>query len=95
MTSITPVIMCGGSETKVRPKSRNLLPRILLSLTGEQTVLQLLGVSMIRAAVARASKLSASPLVQALASLFKCNTIVQNIGLWCLAPQSSHERRSK
>ncbi|MCK7597365.1 mannose-1-phosphate guanylyltransferase/mannose-6-phosphate isomerase [Microbulbifer sp. CAU 1566] len=40
MTSITPVILCGGSGTRLWPKSRKMLPKQLLSLTGEQTMLQ-------------------------------------------------------
>ena len=39
-TSITPVILCGGSGTRLWPKSRKMLPKQLLSLTGEQTMLQ-------------------------------------------------------
>ena len=38
--SITPVILCGGSGTRLWPKSRRMLPKQLLSLTGEQTMLQ-------------------------------------------------------
>ena len=40
MTNITPVILCGGSGTRLWPKSRKMLPKQLLSLTGEQTMLQ-------------------------------------------------------
>ncbi|WP_299593146.1 mannose-1-phosphate guanylyltransferase/mannose-6-phosphate isomerase [uncultured Microbulbifer sp.] len=40
MTSITPVILCGGAGTRLWPKSRKMLPKQLLSLTGEQTMLQ-------------------------------------------------------
>ncbi|WP_444890104.1 mannose-1-phosphate guanylyltransferase/mannose-6-phosphate isomerase [Microbulbifer sp. DLAB2-AA] len=38
--TITPVILCGGSGTRLWPKSRRMLPKQLLSLTGEQTMLQ-------------------------------------------------------
>lgn len=40
MASVTPVILCGGSGTRLWPKSRKMLPKQLLSLTGEQTMLQ-------------------------------------------------------
>ncbi|MEW5249391.1 mannose-1-phosphate guanylyltransferase/mannose-6-phosphate isomerase [Microbulbifer discodermiae] len=38
--TIRPVILCGGSGTRLWPKSRRMLPKQLLSLTGEQTMLQ-------------------------------------------------------
>ncbi|WP_226647192.1 mannose-1-phosphate guanylyltransferase/mannose-6-phosphate isomerase [Microbulbifer variabilis] len=38
--SITPVVLCGGSGTRLWPKSRRMLPKQLQSLTGEQTMLQ-------------------------------------------------------
>ncbi|WP_250462451.1 mannose-1-phosphate guanylyltransferase/mannose-6-phosphate isomerase [Microbulbifer litoralis] len=38
--TITPVILCGGSGTRLWPKSRRMLPKQLLNLTGEQTMLQ-------------------------------------------------------
>lgn len=38
--SVTPVILCGGSGTRLWPKSRRMLPKQLLSLTGEKTMLQ-------------------------------------------------------
>ena len=37
---ITPVILCGGSGTRLWPLSRELYPKQLLALTAEQTLLQ-------------------------------------------------------
>lgn len=37
---ITPVILCGGSGTRLWPLSRELYPKQLLALTGEQSLLQ-------------------------------------------------------
>ena len=37
---ITPVILCGGSGTRLWPLSRELYPKQLLALTSEQTLLQ-------------------------------------------------------
>ena len=37
---IKPVILCGGSGTRLWPLSRKLYPKQLLSLTGEKTLLQ-------------------------------------------------------
>lgn len=37
---ITPVILCGGSGTRLWPLSRDLYPKQLLALTGEKTLLQ-------------------------------------------------------
>ena len=39
-SAIVPVILCGGSGTRLWPKSRRMMPKQLLSLTGEQTMLQ-------------------------------------------------------
>ncbi|MFC6635518.1 mannose-1-phosphate guanylyltransferase/mannose-6-phosphate isomerase [Microbulbifer taiwanensis] len=40
LSSVVPVILCGGSGTRLWPKSRQKLPKQLLSLTGEHTMLQ-------------------------------------------------------
>ena len=40
LSNIVPVILCGGSGTRLWPKSRKKLPKQLLNLTGEQTMLQ-------------------------------------------------------
>ena len=37
---IVPVILCGGSGTRLWPRSRKLLPKQFLSLVGEDTMLQ-------------------------------------------------------
>jgi mannose-1-phosphate guanylyltransferase/mannose-6-phosphate isomerase len=37
---VTPVILCGGSGTRLWPLSRSLMPKQLLALTGRQTLLQ-------------------------------------------------------
>ena len=37
---ITPVIMAGGSGSRLWPLSRSLYPKQFLALTGEQTMLQ-------------------------------------------------------
>ncbi|WP_444935183.1 mannose-1-phosphate guanylyltransferase/mannose-6-phosphate isomerase [Microbulbifer sp. JTAC008] len=37
---MSPVILCGGAGTRLWPKSRGALPKQLLSLTGERTLLQ-------------------------------------------------------
>lgn len=38
--SLIPVILCGGSGTRLWPLSRALMPKQLLALTGERTLLQ-------------------------------------------------------
>ncbi|WP_444904975.1 mannose-1-phosphate guanylyltransferase/mannose-6-phosphate isomerase [Microbulbifer sp. CnH-101-E] len=38
--NVIPVILCGGSGARLWPKSRKMLPKQLLSLTGEKTMLQ-------------------------------------------------------
>ena len=38
--SLQPVILCGGSGTRLWPLSREQDPKQLLALTGEQTLLQ-------------------------------------------------------
>ena len=40
MTVIQPVILCGGSGTRLWPASRSMYPKQLLPLVGEQTLLQ-------------------------------------------------------
>lgn len=40
MTLIVPVVLCGGSGTRLWPLSRPLTPKQLLPLTGERTMLQ-------------------------------------------------------
>src|SRR5580765_8467824 len=40
MTAITPVILSGGSGTRLWPLSRELYPKQLLPLVGERTMLQ-------------------------------------------------------
>ena len=40
MKSVQPVILCGGSGTRLWPASRSMYPKQLLPLTGEQTLLQ-------------------------------------------------------
>ncbi|RAU23750.1 mannose-1-phosphate guanylyltransferase/mannose-6-phosphate isomerase [Paramagnetospirillum kuznetsovii] len=40
MTQITPVILSGGAGTRLWPLSRELMPKQLLKLTGERTLLQ-------------------------------------------------------
>lgn len=40
LKNIVPVILCGGSGTRLWPKSRKKLPKQLLCLTGEHTMLQ-------------------------------------------------------
>ena len=42
MTSapIIPVILCGGSGTRLWPRSRKIRPKPFLPLTGEQTLFQ-------------------------------------------------------
>ncbi|HEV7733848.1 MAG TPA: mannose-1-phosphate guanylyltransferase/mannose-6-phosphate isomerase [Candidatus Binatia bacterium] len=40
MTLIVPVVLCGGSGTRLWPLSRALQPKQLLALTGERTMLQ-------------------------------------------------------
>ncbi len=40
MTLIVPVVLCGGSGTRLWPLSRALTPKQLLPLTGERTMLQ-------------------------------------------------------
>ncbi|SVC27234.1 uncharacterized protein METZ01_LOCUS280088, partial [marine metagenome] len=37
---LIPVILCGGSGTRLWPLSRRLHPKQFLSLTGERTLLQ-------------------------------------------------------
>ena len=37
---IIPVILCGGSGTRLWPLSRKMYPKQLLALTGEDTLLQ-------------------------------------------------------
>ena len=39
-TQLIPVILCGGSGTRLWPLSRELYPKQLLALTGDQTLLQ-------------------------------------------------------
>ncbi|HIP03836.1 MAG TPA: hypothetical protein EYN43_02140, partial [Gammaproteobacteria bacterium] len=38
--SIIPVILCGGSGTRLWPLSRQLVPKQFLSITGDNTLLQ-------------------------------------------------------
>jgi mannose-1-phosphate guanylyltransferase/mannose-6-phosphate isomerase len=40
MSSVQPVILCGGSGTRLWPASRSMYPKQLLPLAGEQTLLQ-------------------------------------------------------
>lgn len=40
MSSITPVILCGGSGTRLWPRSRAALPKPFLPLVGEQTLFE-------------------------------------------------------
>ena len=40
MTKILPVIMCGGSGTRVWPESRETLPKQFISLIGERSTFQ-------------------------------------------------------
>ena len=37
---IVPVILCGGSGTRLWPKSRKLLPKQFLPLVGDKTMIQ-------------------------------------------------------
>jgi mannose-1-phosphate guanylyltransferase/mannose-6-phosphate isomerase len=39
-TKLTPVVLCGGSGTRLWPLSRKLLPKQFLALTGRNTMLQ-------------------------------------------------------
>ncbi|MGH8708971.1 MAG: sugar phosphate nucleotidyltransferase, partial [Burkholderiales bacterium] len=39
-TSIVPVILCGGSGSRLWPMSRRLLPKQFLPLAGERTLFQ-------------------------------------------------------
>ena len=40
MTKITPVILCGGSGTRLWPLSRQHFPKQFLKLVGETTLFQ-------------------------------------------------------
>lgn len=40
MNSIQPIILCGGSGTRLWPLSRELYPKQFLSITSEQSMLQ-------------------------------------------------------
>jgi mannose-1-phosphate guanylyltransferase / mannose-6-phosphate isomerase len=40
MTKIVPVIMCGGSGSRVWPESRESLPKQFISLIGERSTFQ-------------------------------------------------------
>jgi mannose-1-phosphate guanylyltransferase/mannose-6-phosphate isomerase len=40
MTTILPVILSGGSGTRLWPASRSMYPKQLLPLTGDNTMLQ-------------------------------------------------------
>ena len=42
MATILPVIMCGGSGTRVWPESRETLPKQFIPLVGEQSTFQML-----------------------------------------------------
>ena len=39
-TSVVPVILCGGSGSRLWPMSRRLLPKQFLPLAGEKTLFQ-------------------------------------------------------